>query len=211
MLDYKVNDFLTLLASSKAVPGGGGASALVGSIGVALGSMVGELTLGKKKYADVQDDIKTALTDANFLMNQMNNLVLADAIAFEPLSKAYGLPKNTESERIYREQVMQEALIGAVEVPLDIARQCQQIVDVLEVFNAKGTRIAISDVAVGAWCCLAALKGAKLNVLINLKLMKNIDLVNRIETEINTIEEHVEKRCHTISNQITNDLARRTI
>jgi len=134
-------EFVTKLASSDAVPGGGGASALVGAIGAALGNMVGSLTVGKKKYADVQDDIIALKAKSDELQAELLRLVDEDAVAFEPLSKAYGIPKDDPN----RDKIMEDALRVATATPLDIMRACARAIDVIEEFAAKGSALAISD------------------------------------------------------------------
>lgn len=149
---------------------------------MALGSMVGNLTLGKKKYENVQEDIKVILGKAEKLQKEMITLVERDAEVFEPLSRAYGLPRNTEEERQRRDEVMEEALITACSVPVEIMEKAMQAITLHEELAVKGTRLAISDVGVGVLFCKSALMGASLNVYINTKLMKNrgyADEVNR--------------------------------
>ena len=173
MTDKSCKEFLDLLASNAPVPGGGGASAIVGALGMALGSMVGNLTLGKKKYADVQEDIKELLIKADSLQKELMSLVEKDAEVFEPLSKAYGLPKDTEEEKLNRDKVMEDALKLACSVPLQIMETSLKAIALHEEFAAKGTRIAISDVGVGVLFCKSAMLGGSLNVFINTKLMKD--------------------------------------
>lgn len=162
---------MEVLASKAPVPGGGGASALVGAVGMALGNMVGSLTVGKKKYADVQEDILALKGKADALQAELLRLIDKDAEMFEPLSKAYGLPKNTEEERAEKARIMEAALKDACSVPMEIMEKVCEAIDLLEEFAAKGTAIAISDVGVGVSCCRAALLGASLNVFINTKSM----------------------------------------
>jgi formiminotetrahydrofolate cyclodeaminase len=194
MLNKSCTEFLDMLSSREPVPGGGGACAFVGAMGIALGSMVGNLTLGKKKYQDVEDAIKELLEESESIKKQLTDLVVKDAQAFFPLSQAYGLPKSTEEEKAERERVLQSALVDASEVPLSIARCCGQALDILEEYAAKGTRIAISDAGVGAHFAKAALLGARLNVLINTNLMKDLELKKKIETELDgLVEKYSEK------------------
>lgn len=188
MLEKTCKDFITSLSSKDPVPGGGGASALVGSIGMALGSMVGNLTTGKKKYADVEGDIQRLLKDSLALSERLNNLVAKDAEVFEPLSRAYSLPKDTEEEITYKDKVLQEALIQATLVPMEIAECCLSCLKLLEEYAEKGSRLVISDAGVGAALCRAALQGAKLNVLINLKLMKDEELKKQFADKLEIIE-----------------------
>lgn len=176
------------LSSKSPVPGGGGASAYVGALGMSLGSMVGNLTMGKKKYVDVQEDIEELLEKSQEIIDDLKALVKRDADVFFPLSQAYGLPQNTEEEKKIKEIELQKVLYDATLVPLDIARQCLKAIDLHEEYANKGTRIAISDVGVGVIFCKAALQGAKLNVLINTKIMKDKELKASIEKEIMEIE-----------------------
>ncbi len=188
MTDQNRYEFIKALSSKAPVPGGGGASAYVGALGIALGSMVGNLTLGKKRYQDVQEDIAWLLDKSEELIGKFTYLVEKDAEAFFPLSQAYGLPQNTEEEKLAKETALQHALIAATEIPLEIARYCLKAIELHEEYVKKGARIAISDVGVGVIFCKAALQGAKLNVLINTKIMKDQELKSKIENELNHIE-----------------------
>jgi len=176
-------EFIKLLASRSSIPGGGGASALVGALGVALGNMVGSLTVGKSKYADVQEDIIELKGRADRLQDDLLALIDKDAEAFEPLSKAYGLPRDTAEEQTYRAQVMEECLRAACEAPLLIMLRCCEAIDLLEEFAAKGSAIAISDAGVGVAFAKAALQGASLNVFINTKMMTDRDQASKINAQ----------------------------
>ncbi|MCR4962709.1 MAG: cyclodeaminase/cyclohydrolase family protein [Firmicutes bacterium] len=175
-MDYTTKtcqEFAAALASKEPIPGGGGASAYVGALGIALGNMVGNLTLGKPKYQAVEQDIAELMQQAQETQAQLLSLVNEDATAFLPLSKAYGLPKNTPEEKAHRAAVMEEALQGACAVPLKIMEACARAIRILQDFAVKGSSIAISDVGVGVALCQAALKGASLNIFINVGLMKD--------------------------------------
>lgn len=174
-----IPDFTEVLASKEAVPGGGGASALVGAVGVALGNMVGSLTVGKKKYAEVEEQVKELMARAEELRLQMLDLIDADAECFVPLAKAYSIPKDDPQ----REAVMEEALRLACSVPMDIMRGACKAIDLMEGFAKMGSVLAISDAGVGAVCCKAALCGASLNVFINTKSMKDREYALRLEKE----------------------------
>lgn len=177
--DKNLVEFTTELASKAAVPGGGGASALVGAVGVALGNMVGELTVGKKKYADVEEDIKALMEKAEALRLKMLDLIEADAACFAPLAKAYGIPKEDPN----RDVIMEEALKTACSVPMDIMRTVCEAIALMEEFAKKGSALAISDAGCGAVCCKAALQGASLNVFINTKSMKDRETAAALEVE----------------------------
>jgi len=177
--------FIEILASKAAVPGGGGASALVGAVGMALGSMVGSLTVGKKKYADVEADIIAIMEKAAALQAELLRLVDEDAAAFEPLSKAYGIPKEDPD----RARIMEEALRSASSVPLEIMRACAKAIELQADFAQKGSVLAISDAGVGVVCCKAALQGASLNVFINSKAMTDKEYAAGIEAEADALLE----------------------
>ena len=174
-------EFLEALASKAPVPGGGGASALVGAVGVALGNMVGNLTVGKKKYADVQEDIIALDQRSEVLRQKLVDLVAADAEVFEPLSRAYGLPKDTEQQRAYKEQVMEQALNTACSVPMEIMSALCEAIELHRDYARMGSAIAISDVGVGVLSCKAALQGASLNVFINTKSMADREKARALE------------------------------
>ncbi|GHV17639.1 sugar ABC transporter substrate-binding protein [Spirochaetia bacterium] len=163
--------FAAELASKSPVPGGGGASALVGALGIALGNMVGSLTTGKKQYAAVEADIRRLNRDADRLRGELLALVERDAEVFEPLSRAYGLPKETEAEQQEKARVMEAALKEACSVPLEIMEKCSEAIRLIEEYAAKGSRFAVSYAGVGALFCKAALAGASLNVYINTAAM----------------------------------------
>ena len=183
LIDKTVAAFTEELASPAPVPGGGGASALAAAIGVSLGDMVGELTVGKKKYADVEEEIQSLMARAQALRIRFLELVDADAAAFAPLAKAYGIPKEDPN----RAQIMEEALKTACSVPMDIMRACAEAIDIIEEFAAKGSRLAVSDAGCGAILCKAAMQAAALNVFINTKSMKDRDCAAALEEEANAL------------------------
>jgi len=187
-------DFIEILASKEPMPGGGGAAAYVGAIGMALGNMVGSLTIGKKKYADVQNDIITLKAKADILQKSLLELVHRDAEAFEPLSKAYSLPKDTEEQKAEKARVMEITLKEAASVPLEIMQKCCEAIDLHQTFADKGTAIAISDVGCGVACCKAALMAASLNVFINTKAMNDRTYAEEINAQaIKMLDDYVTK------------------
>ncbi len=173
MQDQKMDEFLDVLSSSAPVPGGGGASAYAGAIGTALGAMVANLTIGKKKYADVQEEIKRLEADSQILMKELSLFMDKDAEAFEPLSNAYGLPRQTQEQKKEREEIMEKALVTASETPLALMEKTLEAMKLLDRLSVIGSNLAISDVGVGIQMMRSALLGASLNVFINTKMMKN--------------------------------------
>ncbi len=176
-------EFVNVLASKAPTPGGGGAASLVGAIGMALGNMVGSLTVGKKKYADVEADVIELQKQATELQEKFIELVAKDAEVFGPLSKAYGLPKETEEEKAHKAEVMAKCLKECCEVPLEIMRTCCKAIDVIEGFAQKGSALAISDAGCGVICCKSALQAASLNVFINTKSMADRELAEKNNAE----------------------------
>lgn len=180
LLENTTIEFLNKLASGEPVPGGGGASAAVGAFAAALGSMVSNLTIGKKKYADVEAEVTTLKEQLQTLQEELIHLVDKDAEAFLPLAEAYRLPKNTEEEQAYKAQVMEEALYGASALPIQMMETILKVLRVLEKLSGKGSRLAISDVGAGALFAQAALEGASLNVYINAGMMKNQERASQL-------------------------------
>ena len=165
----KVEEFINVLGSSEPVPGGGGASALAGALGAALGSMVGSLTLGKKKYADVEEDIKSLMEETRNVSNALIACINKDAEMFMPLADAYSIPKDEPG----RDEIMEKCLRDAAATPLEIMELCAKAIELLEGFAAKGSKLAVSDAATGAALCRGAMQGAAVNVKVNTRLMKD--------------------------------------
>ena len=208
-IDFTENsckDFIDVLASSAPSPGGGGASALVGAIGVALGNMVGSLTVGKKCYVDVEEDIIRCKKEADEITKRLLELVAKDAEVFEPLSKAYSLPKSTPEELAKKEEVMAVVLKDACEVPLEIMKTCARGLDLMKEFAEKGSRIALSDAGVGATLLKSALQGASLNIYINTKSMKDRVLAQQLNDETDSLRKTYEKKADEIFENVCNEI-----
>ena len=168
--------FVSALASSAPTPGGGGAAALVGAIGTALGNMVGSLTVGKKRYADVESEIRACMARCDALQTELLRQIAADAEGFAPLAAAYGSPKDDPT----RAEVLERATLAACEVPIKIMELCCDAIDAVEIFAAKGNRLAVSDAGCAAACLKAALQAASLNVFINTKTLQDRDTAERL-------------------------------
>ena len=171
--EHTIQEYLDVLSSKAPVPGGGGASALAGALGGALGMMVANLTIGKKKYADVEEDMKQYLEELQGIRDDFIRLADEDAIVFAPLSAAYSLPSATEEEKAYKDEVMEKNLLAASLVPIRIMEKTGRTLEILEALVSKGSRLAVSDVGVAVAFVRAALLGAVMNVYINTKSMKN--------------------------------------
>lgn len=187
MLDKSCSDFLEVLASKAPVPGGGGAAALGGAIGMALSNMVGNLTVGKKKYAEVEDEVKELIAKGDKVIAELKALVDEDAEVFEPLSKAYGLPKDTPEQIAYKEQVMEKCSKDACDGPMKIMRKCYEGIKIHERMGQIGTNLAISDVGCGVVFLKSALISAMLNVVINLNTIKDQDYVSKNQAEMDQL------------------------
>ena len=181
--EMSARSFTEVLASSEPVPGGGGASALVGAIGTSLASMVGNLTTGKKKYAEFETDIQRILSNANVLRNTLLPLIDEDAKCFEPLSKAYGLPKEDPT----RGEVMENALRLACTAPLMIMSAAAEAIELHAELAVKGSSIMLSDVGVGVLCCKTALMGASLSIFINVRLMKDREYAEALKLKTDAL------------------------
>lgn len=171
LMNLSCEAFLEDLAGSAPAPGGGGAAALVGAAGAALGNMVGSLTVGKKKYAAVEADILILNRRAVALRKRLEGLVQADADAFTPLAAAYKLPKETPEQQAHKAAVLEDALEGACAVPLEIMSACCEGIALAAEYAEKGSVMAVSDAGCAALFCKAALQAAGLNVSINTRLM----------------------------------------
>ena len=168
-----IQEFLDVLSSKEPVPGGGGASALAGALGNALGQMVANLTIGKKKYALVEDEIKELAERMKGIQGQFTALADQDAKVFAPLAKCYSLPSGTEEEKAYKAEVMEARLLDASLVPMEIMEKAWEMLEIMDILADKGSRMAVSDVGVGVQFIRTALLGAVMNVYINTKSMKN--------------------------------------
>lgn len=185
-----IDQFLEVLSSKQPVPGGGGASALGGALGTALGLMVGNLTVGKKKYAAVEVDVKAGMAKLQALQLEMVQLADDDAKVFAPLAAAYSLPTGTEEEKAYKAAVMEENLLAASLVPVKIMEAAVSALEVLEELEQKGSVMAVSDVGVAVQFIRTALTGAVMNVYINTKSMKNLDKANELNDKAEALLEY---------------------
>ena len=191
-------EFVEVLSSKAPVPGGGGASALVGAVGTALGNMVGSLTVGKKKYADVEDEMWELKKKCDQLQKDFLHLIERDAEVFEPLSKAYGMPRETEEEKAEKARVMEAALKEACSVPMEIMEKCCEAIELIVEFGAKGSKLAISDVGVAAAACRAAADSAAMNVYANTSLMKKREYAD----ELNEKTMAYQRQCRDVCDKV---------
>ncbi|HAJ31770.1 MAG TPA: methenyltetrahydrofolate cyclohydrolase [Candidatus Atribacteria bacterium] len=184
LIDKKVSNFLDELASNSPTPGGGSVSALAGALGAALISMVGNLTVGKKKYEDVEEDIKKIVSSSEKLRYELSHLIEEDVKVFNNFMATYKMPKDTEDEKKVRAEKIQESLIKAAKVPLRVAYKCLDIMILSQEVAEKGNVNVISDAGVAVLMAEAALESAILNVKINLRMIKDEKIREELSSSI---------------------------
>ena len=200
------SEFAEKLNSKEPVPGGGGASALVGALASALGGMVASLTIGKKKYADVEEIMVSYKEQSLELQRQLLELIDEDARVFAPLAKAYGLPSGTEAEAAEKDRIMEGCLREACSVPQRIVELSCRVIELQKEFAKKGSRLAVSDAGVGAAFGMAALQGAALNVYINTKAMKDRDYAEKLNCKVQQAVETYSRMAEEIYQEVTGQL-----
>jgi len=201
-MNNDVKGFLEDLASSAPAPGGGGASSLAGAVGIALCSMVANLTSGKKKYAEYQQDIETVLESADILRAKLLELVDKDAAVFEPLAKAYAIPKDNPG----RDVILEDALKTASDAPYAILETLSDCSDIVVELSAKGSRLAISDVGCAAALIAAAAKGAVMNIYINTKLMNDREYAESLNERSIKLLHAITDKCDDVYDIIAESL-----
>lgn len=197
-----MEDFLDRLSSADPVPGGGGVAALCGALSASLASMVANLTTGKKKYAEYQQDIERIIEDSAAIRDELYSFIAKDAEAFEPLSKAYGIPKDEPG----RDERLEEALMVAARTPLELVICLEKLVGILLELSTKGSRLAVSDVGVAATLLEAGAKSAVLNVYINTKLMKNEDVAKSFNMKAERLVSSISDSCSNIYANVESEL-----
>lgn len=200
MIQRSCEDFAAVLAAKEAVPGGGGAAAYVGALAVALCSMVGNYTTGKKAYASVEGDIQRMLRKAEGVRMRLLQLVDEDAEAFYPLSLAYAAPKDDPS----RADLIEETTKWACGAPLETMRQVCEAIELLEEMGQKGSRMLLSDVGCGALLARAALEAASINVFVNTGSLRNRDFARITEEEADAMLDEYVPRAQTCATLVFN-------
>lgn len=198
MIDKPIQQFLDELASKAPTPGGGSAAAIMGAMGAALVSMVCNLTVGKKGYEAVADEMQALLAEAEAIRARMTGLVRADIGVFDQVMAAYRLPKDTDEQKAQRSASIQAALKAATEVPLECARLCAEVIRLSRVAADQGNRNAVSDAGAAVMAAHAALKCAALNVYINAGSLKDGDFVRRSLDELESLLAECEPAVHQI-------------
>ncbi len=205
-IEISLNDYLQQLSSSAPTPGGGNVSALCGCLSSALGEMVCNLTIGKKKYLEYESamiEYKSKLIDYK---TQFLDLAEADNEAFNKVMDAFKLPKETDEQKILRNKAIDDATIGAIEVPFKVIKLAGGIVEYLENVSIKGNKNSLSDVGVAVLLLQTASKGAYLNVLINCAALKDNDYTKNIAAESGNIIDLIKNKTDEIFDNIKNGL-----
>jgi formiminotetrahydrofolate cyclodeaminase len=193
LFDKSLSEILRESASSAPTPGGGSVSGIAAAFAAAMAAMVGNLTIGKKKYKDVEAEVTVLRDKALDLMSTFEALVEEDISQFAKFMEAYRLPKNTQEEKQKREQVLQQALKGATETPLKVARACVELLDLVCKLAPIGNTMAISDAGVAAYLAEAGLRAVLLNVDINVPMIKDQDFVAQARKEKEGLIEQASK------------------
>jgi formiminotetrahydrofolate cyclodeaminase len=185
--DTEIESFLDALASNSATPGGGSAAAIIGAMGAALVSMVCNLTVGKKKYVEVEGEMKDVLAKAETLRKKLIGMIEDDVTAFDAVMGAYGMPKETDADKAARDQAIQAALKQATDVPLACARAAREVIDIAAIAADKGNLNVISDAGVGVLAGYAALRSAALNVFTNARMITDKTFAEAKLKELNKL------------------------
>ena len=185
--DTEIEQFLAALASQSATPGGGSAAAIIGAMGAALVSMVCNLTIGKKKYAEVEGDMQAVLAKSETLRRKLIGMIEDDVRAFDAVMGAYGMPKESDADKAARGEAIQAALKQATDVPLACARAAREVIDIAATASDKGNLNVISDAGVGVLAAYAALRSAALNVFTNARMITDKTFAEAKLKELNQL------------------------
>ena len=199
---YNIDEYIKELGSKAPVPGGGGASAVAGALSAALSSMVCNLTVGKKSYISVEDDVKKILEDMNKHMESFIKLSDKDAEVFYPLSQAYGFKPQNDEEKKMHEENMEKLLFDAAMVPLDIMKEAYSMLVAVDFLAKKGSKLAVSDAGVAVSMLRSAVCGAMMNVVINVKYMKNREKAQNLMDEASELLENTMNKADIIYREV---------
>ena len=198
LISRNITDFLDELASSSPAPGGGSVAALAGALAAALSSMVCNLTIGKEKYKAVEKEIEDVLVQSEKLRTQLTKLVDADTEAFNLVMQALKMPKDTEEQKIVRQQSLQQAFKAAASTPLKTAQTCEKVLDVALLVAQKGNTNSITDAAVSALLAKTGVDSAVYNVRINLGSIKDTQYVETTKQELDSLQRNADEKTQQI-------------
>ena len=190
LTELTIKDFISKVISNDPVPGGGSVSALNGALAAALSAMVANLTVGRKKYAEVNDLMQELSTRFEKLSQKLIEDVDRDSDAYNRVFAAFKLPKETDEEKQLRSEAIQKETKYAAQVPIEVARAVYEVLPQIDAIAQKGNSNAVTDACVSMMCARTAILGALLNVRINLTSIKDEAFVNAMREEADTIEAH---------------------
>ena len=202
LTDLTVKDFLNKVAGSDPVPGGGSIAALNGALASALAAMVANLTIGKKKYAEVQEDMQAIAQEAERLMGDFTADIDRDSDAYDRVFACFKMPKETDEEKAARSAAIQEATKYAAQVPLEVARRACALMPLMAEVALKGNQNAVTDACVAMMSARNAVLAAVLNVRINLSSLKDAELVTRLQAEADGLEQQACQQEQALLNKV---------
>lgn len=199
LIDKSIKDFIKETASDNPAPGGGSVAALCGVLGAALGTMVCNLTIGREKYSQHDDDFKKIRSQLEQNLTELERLVDDDTNAFNDVMSAFKLPKETDEQKTKRSEAIQQGYKIAISVPLDTAKTALNTLSVMEFITTNGNPNAVTDGAVGALASQTAIKGALLNIKINLTSIKDQSYIQSVKKTIKEIETTMNNYINTVN------------
>ena len=205
-LSKTLKEYLDELSSNSPIPGGGNVAALCGTLASSLGTMVCNLTIGKKKYADVESEMSEAKEKLTECKDKFVQLAAKDNEAFDKVMEAFKLPKETDNEKALRDKKIEEATIGAAEIPTEVISLCGEAVKFIKVVAEKGNKNSLSDAGVAALLISTAANGAYLNVLINCKSLGNQTIASEMLKRVDILLNDIVAQCNSITGDITKGL-----
>lgn len=197
LAELTIKRFLEETASNAPVPGGGSISALNGAVAAALTEMVARLTMGKKKYAEVEGQMHTIAIEAALIRERLTAYIDEDSQAYERVFSAFKLPGETEEELAVRTKAIQDGMKEAALVPMKVAEEIGSVMEAIIYVAHKGNRNAVTDACVAMMAARTCVLGALMNVRINLASIQDKAFVQRMKTKADELEEHavyVEKK-----------------
>ncbi|MDI9540942.1 MAG: cyclodeaminase/cyclohydrolase family protein [Bacillota bacterium] len=202
MYKQTIEQFTIDLSSKAPVPGGGGVCALVGALASSLGSMVASLTIGKKRYQDVEKEIIELNNQSEALRIKLLEDINLDAESFLPLSKAYSLDKNNPE----RDAIMERCLVAACDGPLTILKDICQVIELLERYGQIGSKLAISDIATASMLAYGALYGCSINIKVNTKMMKNKKFAKKRNRQVDQLVDQYSQMAQRVFENINREM-----
>ncbi len=201
-LEKTLQEYLNELSSNSPTPGGGNVAALCGALSASLGTMVCNLTIGKKKYADVENEMISVKQKLESYQKTFVGLGAKDNAAFEKVMEAFKLPKETDAEKEIRSKKIEEATIGAADIPAQVMKTCADILPLLKIIVDKGNRNSLSDAGVAASLIGTAAKSAYMNVIINCASLSNQTIAQEIKKRADVSIEEISRSSDFLVEQV---------